>query len=145
MYLYLHLILTLALNPCDPFTLFGTRSSLLMSFPNPLLELAFLNSPSSKHLYHDPSSPSPTLLNFPPPTLFLPATSLLFSKPNPLYRCPFPTPSLDTPPPLYLKTFFSEPFPLCLFHHNLAPPLQVHPPLPLPSNPLTSPLYDRSV
>ena len=69
MYLYLHLILTLALNPCDLFTLFGTRSSLLMSFPNPLLELAFLNSPPSNHLYHDPSSPSPTLLNFPPPTL----------------------------------------------------------------------------
>ena len=147
-------VIELDINPCHqslwPIYSFQTLPSLLMSFsspPTPPLNLLF---------------PTPLLQNIFTLTLFsllcrtFPLSPWHHLYLQPLYPFQNPTisacvlslpPSLNSPPSPFLpEPFFQNPFPLCLFPHSLAPSHpKVHPPLPLPSNLLTSPLYDRGV
>ena len=118
--------------------------TLLYSFQNPTLSLNLLFSTPLPQTNFAISSPSPTLLNSPPPTL-LPSTcnlltlfrnqpTLLVSFPMPslnslfnLFRTQhfclfsFPFPLLELPPPPSTSGLFSEPFPQTIFTMTLLP------------------------
>ena len=113
MYLLLNLILTLATNPCDLFTLFKPNPLCLCPFPTPSLNL-FIPTHIPQTIF-SLTLFFPTLLNFhlsPWYPLYL----------QPLYSLPLPPPWTPLHP-FYLNPF-PEPFP------SLSVPPQPYPPHP---------------